>query len=765
MKINFRKISAIAASALMTGMTMGVAAAANYPAPFVSGGEPNVAIVWGTGAGVSQLDFVQAGNIQESLAEYVTGGTVTVEGGEAFTLEKASDNFNLGDSLTDLYTTLDDGEMETFLADGTYDDGDVDEDYTQEITLKDKDLTLFAENDYNNEEPTLGFHWEDGDAILDYVVEYNDPIPYADLNESDIPLMGKEFYVISATPTVIELLDSAEKVVVSEGESVTVGDKTIEIEYVESGAVKFNVDGEITDTMADHDYEELADGSYIVANDIMYVSKESGISKVEFSIGSGKMTFTSGDEIEVNDEKVDGLTVTFTGGGATGLEALTFAWSSDDDTYLAEGGAVTMPEPFNSISLTFGGLTFGTDPEAITLSSGQQMNLEMGEYDLPLFWFDDDSATGAGYMGEENNRLVTQTTNLGAALTNASTGNLYNATALAHGGLLLEEDQRFFVTDLDTDLGDIDALYYEVTTIDYEDDELLVELEDLLGTNGDITLDDVDDAPTEGDVTIEIQQVNDTHIYLNFTGTSIDYNTVISEKGMKITLPEAQANASLNFATGQTVYFQEQDEDGDVGEGVGYFTATVKNTSNDKLHVSDNNVTSSSIEVSDDVELNYVVSELATKVTLDSTADEYDFDVEYYGEEATAEVKVVGGASTITPGESTLGNVIIKDNEVSNFATKNLIVVGGSCINSAAATLVGGAKCGAAWTAATGIGSGQFLIKGYADSTLTSELALLVAGYDAEDTVKATTYLLNKDVDTSKAYKGTTTTETAVVID
>jgi len=53
MKFNFRKISAIAVSALMTGMTMGVAAAANYPAPFVSGGSPNVAIVYGTGAGVS----------------------------------------------------------------------------------------------------------------------------------------------------------------------------------------------------------------------------------------------------------------------------------------------------------------------------------------------------------------------------------------------------------------------------------------------------------------------------------------------------------------------------------------------------------------------------------------------------------------------------------------------------------------------------------------------------------------------------------------
>ena len=57
MKINFRKISAIAASALMTGMTLGVAAAANYPAPFVSGGVANVAVVYGTGAGVSSLTW------------------------------------------------------------------------------------------------------------------------------------------------------------------------------------------------------------------------------------------------------------------------------------------------------------------------------------------------------------------------------------------------------------------------------------------------------------------------------------------------------------------------------------------------------------------------------------------------------------------------------------------------------------------------------------------------------------------------------------
>ena len=67
MKLNFRKVSAIGASLLLTGMSMGVAAAVAYPAPFIEGGVANAAIVYGTGEGVSTLDLVQAGNIQSNL--------------------------------------------------------------------------------------------------------------------------------------------------------------------------------------------------------------------------------------------------------------------------------------------------------------------------------------------------------------------------------------------------------------------------------------------------------------------------------------------------------------------------------------------------------------------------------------------------------------------------------------------------------------------------------------------------------------------------
>jgi hypothetical protein len=127
---------------------------------------------------------------------------------------------------------------------------------------------------------------------------------------------------------------------------------------------------------------------------------------------------------------------------------------------------------------------------------------------------------------------------------------------------------------------------------------------------------------------------------------------------------------------------------------------------------------------------------------------------------AEADASISAGS---TGGASQLGDVLVKDTEVSSVGTKNLIVVGGSCINSAAATLIGSAACGASFTDATGVGSGQFLIKGYDSSSLTSKLALLVAGYDAADTVNAAMYLRNKAVDTSKEYLGTSATSATLV--
>jgi len=138
----------------------------------------------------------------------------------------------------------------------------------------------------------------------------------------------------------------------------------------------------------------------------------------------------------------------------------------------------------------------------------------------------------------------------------------------------------------------------------------------------------------------------------------------------------------------------------------------------------------------------------------------------YGTEQMYADVYFAELAATITAGTSggsgQIGNILVTDGEVSSVKSKNLIVIGGSCINSAAATLVGGAHCSAAFTTATGVGSGQFIIKGYESSALTNsgKIALLVAGYDVQDTVIAATTVRTKAFDTSKEYLGTTATST-----
>src|SRR3989304_8479542 len=135
MNFNFRKISAIGASAIMVGMTMGVAAAASFPSPFSGQSSTGVAVVSGSGSGVD--DTVATNDISAYLATKLTsGGTSTVSGGDSVKFEKSTNLFNLGDSLTSFFTKLDEDELTTVLAKGKFtNDANADFEYEQEISL------------------------------------------------------------------------------------------------------------------------------------------------------------------------------------------------------------------------------------------------------------------------------------------------------------------------------------------------------------------------------------------------------------------------------------------------------------------------------------------------------------------------------------------------------------------------------------------------------------------------------------------------------
>ena len=119
----------------MTGMTLGVAAAVAYPAPFIDGANSNVAIVYGTGEGASIVDGIQSGHIQADLQTRIggtSGSSDSVIGGDSYKFEKTSTMFHLGDGYTTIKSTLDKDELPTLLDDGKFIDNDNDEiDFTQ----------------------------------------------------------------------------------------------------------------------------------------------------------------------------------------------------------------------------------------------------------------------------------------------------------------------------------------------------------------------------------------------------------------------------------------------------------------------------------------------------------------------------------------------------------------------------------------------------------------------------------------------------------
>jgi len=129
----------------------------------------------------------------------------------------------------------------------------------------------------------------------------------------------------------------------------------------------------------------------------------------------------------------------------------------------------------------------------------------------------------------------------------------------------------------------------------------------------------------------------------------------------------------------------------------------------------------------------------------------------YHGDESYANVFLSAPSAVVTEatsGSTTstgAGAVTVYDNEISTVQAKDLIVVGGSCVNTVAAKLLGSTTpiCGADFTTKVGVADGQFVIKVFDNPYTAGKVAMLVAGYNAADTSKAATYLTMNAVDST----------------
>jgi len=770
MKFNIRKISAIGASILMAGLTMGTAMAANYPAPFVSGGSANVAIVHGSGTGVSVLDAVEAGNIQANLAAGVTsGGTVSLVGGESYKFEKVSTKFNLGDTITGVIASaIDDDELPILLGDGKYTDNDNDEiDYTQKITMAASTLTMFEDNDYKEDTPSIGFKITSGATVLTYQLAFSDSLLMSDMPTTELPIMGKDYYVLSNTSTTLTLLDSAEEAILAEGETATIAGKTVTLDFISSTEVKLSVDGEVTNSLIETNTFKLKDGSYIGIKDITAQDYQGGIKKVEFSIGTGKLKLTDANvEVQINDVIISGLESDFDLTGDV-LSNIELTWKADEDLFIAEDSAITMPG-FKVVSMSFGGLNYPAE-EIIEVQQGGDLYATLENFPLKdgaadiNFLYATASGTFAGFGKDATNQLLTAASGANATFNGDNTHDYFVASwsdSLDAESYLM----RFNNIVIDSANNKTDLQYYKAG----------------VWTDKSTGLKD-GDTVSIGSVDMIIHTVSklgavQTVLFGN-NSANTNFHTLYSAEGATVYLPYIDTNASvaqgafnISDGPGQTghngtsfwLVMKEEDKSGNKYAGdwinmtIGWDGSATAEVEVSSITMSNTDATSTEIGETD-VWRDFTYSDLATEILYDKpSSGQKSVKLVYHGDEVTADVFISSSDAIVTTGEA--GVMLVKDTEVSSVATKNLIVVGGSCINSAAAALVGGAHCGAAWTTATGVGTGQFLIKAYTSGIAGNSFALLVAGYEAADTVNAATYLRTKTVDTSTGGIGTTST-------
>ena len=780
MKINFRKISAVLASGIMTVSGAAFAAAANYPAPFVASGNADVAIVYGTGAGVSSLDLIQAGNIQTDLQSSMgtTGTTTTTSGeGDSFLIERTSTKYHVGDNITTLFSSFDEDELPTLLADGKYIDKDNDEfDYTQKITVgSNVQLTMYEDDD---DQPVVGFKIPSGETVLTYLLTMADQPLVADLETSDMTLMGKDYYILDQTTSgsnqVFTFLDSAVSTVLSEGETTTIGGKTASIEFIGTNQVKLNIDGQVTNTLGASETYKLKDGSYIGIKDVLYSSKEGSVSKVEFSLGSGKLKITSGSEVQMNDNAVSGLTGTIVN-TTTELTSISLVWAADDDLFIAEDSEITMPG-FGAVKLSYGGLNYPAE-ETIEVKQGSESYATLN--DFPLKDTEEDihflySTTAGAFVGigKDSNELL--------------------ATAASGSNITFDaDDTKYFIASW-SDSSDAESYVMQFTNFITEGTDEKADLQYLKDGAWVDKKTGVKNADTVsiGNVDLYIYNVSNVqnNVILGNNSVNTNFNTLYSKEGMKVYLPYLAANTTnatgaVNFtalgnggqvghnATSFYLTMVEEDKSENKASGdtinltIGWDSSTVAEVEVSAYSTTSTDGVSTEIE-STDVFRDFTYSELATELLWNKpTSGQKSIKVMYHGDEVAADVYITSPTVSVSTGTgaSSLGEVLVKDSEVASVSTKNLIIVGGSCINSAAASVLGGTYCGAAFTQSTGVGSGEFLIKGFTGTTVTSKLALVVAGYDAADTVNAATYLRTQTVDTAKEYKGTSSTSATMV--
>ena len=839
---NFKKVASVLTSAVMLSSTIGFAAAANYPSPFVSDGAANGAVVYGANAAIS--DVTAAINVQQKLGSLVSSGSGGSDAGvigEAAPLFSGGTKLYINDSLNSVKSVLTESSLPTILADGSF-SGNVDASITQKINIGFDPSVKFKKQPTSSDDPNLGLTTSTTQAkyIYNATASFSKAVNFshADSEGETLEIFGSKYTVGSGTDTdTIVLLKSAEKLSLDSDNpsaDVIIDGSVYTVELVSTSDTAATV--KITDSSGNAESKEINEAASKKINGITVavVNADETNLKLSASIiaGSDKITLEDGSSVTVgeDDDLVDGTLVDFQTGNPNNLTRLTISiYAPEADEDAIKPGETFLDPVFGTFKVDFSGFNIETDSDAredieFTINGDDKIEVKFADHrgNVKTIQWAKNATSSLELMGDDNDRNITVFEKEKfhyqefVVVGNEDEGHLLQLSAVKNASSGTNSDKAEFKDIFSGDIYKTSWTSDGVGTVD------------IGGKSFDVTLEGIHTLSTE------IFNVSLNHPDSSGAGVAVIYPTIQTVKGAKVAFTEPVTITNLSLWDGTNALTELKFPDGDgytsissIAKGtdprwnftdgstvrtlntteavgtqsiqvtVGQLTYNISSSGTvDGATIRLQTVGAANIitpamvifeEKDDNSNYEALIVELEPGATSDDglgidtiedtwsaaanswsttrysdskktdradlwgsliSLDSADSDqksaiISYPDEQIYAQIYIAEESAAITPGSSSSGSggqvMIVKDSEVSSVAGKNLFVVGGSCINTAAAKILGSDSplCESDFTDATGAGPNQYIIKSVVSPYSDTKTALLVAGYAARDTENA----------------------------
>lgn len=779
-KKNIKRIAALGMGAAMIGTSiMGAAAAdlSQYPRPFVRDGQFDAMLIIGEDARtpdvISAVDI--ATSLQYEMRQPATivgngeGQTVSVSG-DALRIDLDHNRLEFGEMLGSVLSSLTKDDLEA-LRDGRFHG----QDYTQTITLGDG-VVRFSEGDgyYYDDEAGWYLEFDQGDTVYRYSLEFPASVRSTitngearDFRDRTIEMLGREYTVGAATISngmlTLELLGGEVRDALQEDQSGTYSlngrEYEVEVVYGFDGRARFVVNGEQTDVLDEGDTYQLRTGTEIGVRRVLPQSGDRP-SIVEFFLGADKVILQqtndpSGSRIEVGDERYRSTRVHIDGevdGNRYELRSIEIEVKTDDKYFLKAGDSISDfigrerdDILFGDFNVWFFGPTApGTFNVELRESRDDEYSLRFetraGVYNIPIWYYDELRLGGdrndmtfwvvPGYDLDETQNEVWISQDDKFVL-NTATARAEDTTTRVFRFERAREDgsERYRIVLRDMASGGAtrevvvrydsnDDIYKGTFRVDGQEHKLLF-----------------DGASAGGSMLLGLEEVYHAGILTHTTGTYFEFRDIGAYNIDDEWEWDLAAGYDLvhivpeNRLTGQAA----SDQEWVISMGDGMSVQTPSYSAGSMVSVDDRYDT--------------WFSTYGVRVREDTDATRERIDMTIPQRQMLPQVYVTSGHVDVSDSEHTVpgdyyelspvnfGIARLDTDVAGTWRNENVIVVGGPCVNNIAAELLGNPE-----VCTDGFTEGSGRIKLFEHD---GNIAMLVAGYSATDTMKAASVLHN----------------------